>query len=47
MITADTKLYDEGGTDNPIAYMEAYGVGYSSKGDQVIFEDIDFRRKRR
>ena len=42
MITADTKLYDEGGTDNPIAYMEAYGVGYSSKGDQVIFEDIDF-----
>lgn len=42
MITADTKLYDEGGTDNPIAYMEAYGVGYSSKGDQVIFEDVDF-----
>lgn len=42
MITADTKIYDEGGTSNPIAYMEAYGVGYSSKGDQVIFEDIDF-----
>lgn len=42
MITADTKIHDEGGTSNPIAYMEAYGVGYSSKGDQVIFEDIDF-----
>ncbi len=41
-VTADTKLHDEGGTNNPIAYMEAYGVGYSSKGDQVIFEDVDF-----
>lgn len=42
MITADTKIYDAPGTDNPIAYMEAYGVGYSSKGDQVWFEDLDF-----
>lgn len=42
MITADTKIVDVGGTSNPIAYMEAYGVGYSSKGDQVIFEDVDF-----
>lgn len=42
MITADTKIVDVPGTDNPIAYMEAYGVGYSAKGDQVWFEDLDF-----
>lgn len=42
MITADTKIVDVPGTDNPIAYMEAYGVGYSSKGDQVWFENLDF-----
>lgn len=42
MITANTKLHDEAGTSNPIAYMEEYGVGYSSKGDQVIFEGVDF-----
>ena len=47
-ITEKTKLVDDaanndkGGSGKPIAYMEAYGVGYSSLGDQVVFEGVDF-----
>ena len=33
---------DVGGSGNPIQLMEAYGCGYSSKGDQVVFHDVDF-----
>ena len=33
---------DVGGSGNPIQIMEAYGCGYSSKGDIVVFEDVDF-----
>ncbi len=32
----------EGGSGNPIQLMEAYGCGYSSRGDIVVFEDVDF-----
>ena len=48
VITEKTKLVNDaandskGGSGKPIAYMEAYGVGYSSLGDQVVFEDVDF-----
>lgn len=48
VITASTELYDdpatlnEGGNGQPIQYMEAYGVGYSSLNDMVIFKGIDF-----
>ncbi|MBQ8642441.1 MAG: carbohydrate-binding protein [Clostridia bacterium] len=33
---------DVGGSGNPIQIMDAYGCGYSSKGDIVVFEDVDF-----
>ncbi len=48
MVTPDQEFYDdpdtlfEGGSGNPIAYYEGYGVGCSSLNDQVIFRDIDF-----
>ena len=48
MITDKTKLVDDaannskGGSGKPIAYMETHGVGYSSLGDQVVFEGVDF-----
>ena len=47
-VTADQEFYDdpetlfEGGSGQPIQYVEGYGVGYSSLNDQVIFRDIDF-----
>ena len=33
---------DGGGSGQPIQKMEAYGVGYSSLNDKVIFKDVDF-----
>ena len=33
---------DVGGSGQPIQIMDAYGCGYSSKGDIVVFEDVDF-----
>ncbi len=31
-----------GGSGNPIQYVDGYGCGYSSLGDTVVFENIDF-----
>ena len=33
---------DVGGSGQPIQLMDAYGCGYSSQGDQVVFADVDF-----
>ncbi len=36
---------DQGGSGKSIAYMEANGVGYSSKDDLVVFPNCDFGKK--
>ncbi len=47
-VTPDVTLIDddttqfEGGSGNPIQYVEGYGVGYSSRNDIVYFSDVDF-----
>ncbi|MDD4772816.1 MAG: carbohydrate-binding protein [Eubacteriales bacterium] len=38
----DDTTQDEGGSGQPIQYVEGYGVGYSSTNDIVYFEDVDF-----
>ncbi|MGI6203006.1 MAG: carbohydrate-binding protein [Eubacteriales bacterium] len=47
-VTPDVHLIDDdttqeqGGSGNPIQYVEGYGVGYSSLNDIVYFPDVDF-----
>lgn len=47
-VTPDVTLIDDdttqqqGGSGNPIQYVEGYGVGYSSLNDIVYFSDVDF-----
>lgn len=47
-VTPDVLLIDDdttqhqGGSGNPIQYVEGYGVGYSSLNDIVYFPDVDF-----
>lgn len=38
----DDSTNDLGGSGNPIQIMDAYGVGYSSLNDMVVFNDVDF-----
>ena len=38
----DDTTQDEGGSGQPIQYVDNYGVGYSSTNDIVYFEDVDF-----
>lgn len=38
----DDTTQDLGGSGNPIQIMDAYGCGYSSLGDMVVFNDVDF-----
>lgn len=39
---ADIEDDESTNNGNPIQLMDAYGCGYSTKGDLVIFEDVDF-----
>jgi hypothetical protein len=38
----DDTTQDQGGSGQPIQFVEGYGVGYSSTNDIVYFEDVDF-----
>jgi len=38
----DPDTLFEGGSGQPIQYVNGYGVGYSSLNDQVIYEKLDF-----
>lgn len=38
----DDTTQDQGGSGQPIQYVEGYGVGYSSTNDIVYFADVDF-----
>jgi hypothetical protein len=38
----DATTQDQGGSGQPIQYVEGYGVGYSSTNDIVAFADVDF-----
>lgn len=41
-IIDDATTQDQGGSGQPIQYVEGYGVGYSSTNDIVYFENVDF-----
>jgi hypothetical protein len=41
-IIDDATTQDQGGSGQPIQYVEGYGVGYSSTNDIVYFADVDF-----
>ena len=38
----DDTTQDQGGSGNPIAIVDGYGCGYSSKNDIVAYNDVDF-----
>lgn len=38
----DDTTQDQGGSGQPIQFVDGYGVGYSSTNDIVYFEDVDF-----
>ena len=38
----DDTTQDQGGSGQPIQYVDGYGVGYSSTNDIVYFEGVDF-----
>lgn len=42
MLIDDDTTQQQGGSGNPIQYVEGYGVGYSSLNDIVYFPDVDF-----
>lgn len=38
----DDTTQDQGGSGNPIQFVDGYGCGYSSLNDIVVFSDLDF-----
>lgn len=49
IMSKDTELFDstddQGSNNQPIQYVEGFGIGYSYAGDCVIIRDVDFSEK--
>lgn len=50
IMSADTELFDstddQGANNQPVQYVESFGIGYSYAGDCVILRDLDFSEKK-